>query len=83
MVSGIFNNSRTKGVTAQNIASASRSGRQESFKENFRTKTILESYISSIFPSPEFVETSPRRRQFQLPDTGELAASGGGQQPPW
>jgi hypothetical protein len=59
MVSGIVNNSRTKGVTAQNIASASRSGRQESFKKTFEPKP----YWNHTYPASSRAPNSSKPRR--------------------
>jgi hypothetical protein len=79
MVSGTFKSSQSHDGAMQKFAGPS----QAILKQNFRTKTILESCISSIPSSPKFAKTPQQGNEFQAPDADELAASGRGQQPSW
>jgi hypothetical protein len=77
MVSGAFKSSQSHDGAMAKCGVPSR----PILKQNFRTKTILESCISSI-PPPE-IRKNPAATvtKFQAPNTNELAATGRGQQP--
>jgi hypothetical protein len=79
MVSGTFKSSQSHDGAMRKFAVPS----QVLLKQNFRTKTILESCISSISSIPKFAKPRNNSNEFQAPDTDELAASGRGQQPSW
>jgi hypothetical protein len=79
MVSGTFKSSLSHDGAMQKRGVPSR----PILKQNLRTKTTLESCISSIPSTRNSPKPGGNGNEFQAPDTNELAATGRGQQPSW
>jgi hypothetical protein len=79
MVSGTFKSSQSQDGAMQKRGVPSR----PNLKQNLRTKTTLESCISSIPSTRNSPKPGGNGNEFQAPDANELAATGRGQQPSW